>query len=76
MRIARFAAALLALGLAGCSSYNPLVWLGIKNEPANKPTPLAPINETVKPRAAWSAFSSMCERLAGFPGTLRKTVKR
>lgn len=55
MRIARSAAALLALGLAGCASYNPLVWLGIKNEPANKPTPLAPIDETAKPRAVWSA---------------------
>jgi outer membrane protein assembly factor BamB len=43
------------LPLAGCSSWNPLVALGIKSEPANKPTPLVPIDEKVKPRAAWSA---------------------
>ena len=57
MKPARTAAALLALTLAGCSmptSYNPLVWLGFKTEPANKPTPLAPINATVTPRVAWS----------------------
>ncbi|MGZ5040718.1 MAG: outer membrane protein assembly factor BamB [Usitatibacter sp.] len=43
------------LALAGCSSYNPLVALGFKTEPANKPTPLAPINAQVTPRAIWTA---------------------
>jgi hypothetical protein len=33
-----------ALVLSACSTWNPLVALGIKSEPANKPTPLAPIN--------------------------------
>ena len=56
MRAARhaFAAALVAGALAGCSSYNPLVALGISSEPAHKPTELAPITETLKPRAVWS----------------------
>ena len=51
-------AALLAaagLALAGCSSWNPLVALGLKSEPAHKPTPLAAINATVTPKPAWSA---------------------
>jgi outer membrane protein assembly factor BamB len=44
-----------ALALSGCSSWNPLVALGIKSEPVHKPTPLAPINERVKVSAAWTA---------------------
>ena len=48
-------AAALALVMAGCSSWNPLVAMGIQSEPANKPTPLAPIKATVTPRAAWTA---------------------
>jgi len=51
----RFVALLAAaLTLAGCSSWNPLVALGIKAEPANKPTPLEPFSATVNPRAAWT----------------------
>jgi len=51
------AAALIAVALAvtGCSSWNPLVALGLKTEPIHKPTPLAPIKESVKPIAAWTA---------------------
>jgi len=56
MRRAPAVVALAAgLLLAGCSSWNPLVALGFKSEPANKPTPLAPINATVTPRAGWTA---------------------
>jgi len=56
MRIARLALlAAVALVAAGCSSWNPLVALGFKTEPANKPTPLAPINATLTPRAIWSS---------------------
>ncbi|HEX3063237.1 MAG TPA: hypothetical protein VHP55_11200, partial [Usitatibacter sp.] len=47
-------AAVLALA-AGCSSYNPLKWVGIMSDPANPPTPLTPIVATVTPRAAWTA---------------------
>lgn len=44
----------LAGGLAGCSSWNPLVWVGIMsdNEP-NKPTPLGPVTGKVLPKAVW-----------------------
>jgi outer membrane protein assembly factor BamB len=49
------AAALACAALAGCSSWNPLVAIGLKSEPAHKPTPLAPIDATVTPKAAWSA---------------------
>lgn len=53
----RRAALLAAAGLvlAGCSSWNPLVALGLKSEPAHKPTPLAAVNATVNPKAAWTA---------------------
>jgi outer membrane protein assembly factor BamB len=44
-----------ALAAAGCSTWNPLVAIGIKSEPANKPTVLAPINAQVTPRAVWTA---------------------
>ena len=56
MRAARhaFAAALASTLIAGCSSYNPLVALGIKSEPAHKPTELAPITSQVTPKAVWS----------------------
>jgi outer membrane protein assembly factor BamB len=43
-----------AIALSGCSSWNPLVALGIKSEPIHKPTPLQPIKETVKPAVAWT----------------------
>ena len=55
MRIVRLAAlAPLALA-AACSSYNPLKWVGIVSEPAHPPTPLAPIDAKLTPRAAWTA---------------------
>lgn len=55
MRLAPALAAAAALALAGCSSWNPLVALGIKSEPAHKPTPLAAIAASVTPRTAWTA---------------------
>lgn len=69
MRLA-LAAALAALGLAGCGSppsYNPLVWVGIQSVPANKPTPLAPINATVTPRIAWSASIGKSQDFTFYP---------
>jgi outer membrane protein assembly factor BamB len=48
------AGALAAAVLSGCGSWNPLVAMGIKTEPANKPTPLTPITATVTPRVGWS----------------------
>lgn len=48
------AAALLIPALAGCGSWNPLILIGIKSEPAHKPTELAPIKAAVTPRAAWT----------------------
>ena len=53
----------MTLLLSACSSWNPLVALGIKSEPANKPTPLAPITATVTPRAAWTVSAG---KSAGF----------
>ena len=51
-------ATLLALSLllpAACSTWNPLVALGIRSEPAHKPTPLAALTPSVRARVAWSA---------------------
>ena len=56
MRIARaMALAAAAAALAGCSSWNPLVTIGIMSEPAHKPTKLEPFTAKVNPRAAWTA---------------------
>lgn len=51
-RAAALTAALITL--AGCSSWNPLVNLGIVSKPPNEPTPLAPITASVTPKAAWT----------------------
>ena len=53
-RLATVAGALaLATGLAGCGSWNPLVWVGIMSEPANQPTPLGNVTGKVLPKAVW-----------------------
>jgi outer membrane protein assembly factor BamB len=44
-----------AASLAGCTTYNPLIALGIMSEPAHKPTPLAPIKPSVTARSVWTA---------------------
>lgn len=55
MTIARaLALALAAAALAGCSTWNPLVAIGVMSGPAHKPTPLEPITAKVTPRAAWT----------------------
>ncbi|MBC8021745.1 MAG: outer membrane protein assembly factor BamB [Burkholderiales bacterium] len=55
MKPLRLLAAAALVSIAnGCSSYNPLVALGIVNEPANKPTALAPIKASLAPRVAWT----------------------
>ena len=54
MRIARFGLTLAALALGGCSSWNPLVSVGLMSEPPNKPAKLTPVNALVTPRAVWS----------------------
>jgi outer membrane protein assembly factor BamB len=55
MRALRLAVVAPALLAAACSSYNPLVWVGIMSTPANPPTPLTPIEAKVTPRAVWTA---------------------
>ena len=54
MIAARLALAAALLLPAACGSWNPLVALGIRSEPAHKPTPLEPITATVTPRPAWT----------------------
>ncbi len=49
------AAAVVSVVTAGCSSWNPLVAMGIRSAPPNPPTPLAPITASVTPRAVWTA---------------------
>ena len=51
-KLAALAAA--ALAAAGCSSWNPLVAVGLQSEPLRKPTPLTEIRARVTPKAAWS----------------------
>jgi outer membrane protein assembly factor BamB len=54
MRRALLLVAPLLLATA-CSTYNPLKAVGIMSDPANPPTPLAPIKATVAPRVLWTA---------------------
>ena len=54
MRLTHIAAAAALLLPAACSTWNPLVAMGIRSEPAHKPTPLTPITTKVNAAAAWS----------------------
>ena len=56
-RVARFTALVIAAaaGLAGCSTWNPLVAMGIQSEPAHKPTPLVAFDARMTPRIVWTA---------------------
>ena len=54
MRDWRWTVCALALALPGCSTWNPLVAVGIMSEPANQPVKLAPIKASLSPRIAWS----------------------
>lgn len=49
------ALALASALVAGCTTYNPLVAVGIMTEPAYKPTPLGPVTGSVLPKAVWIA---------------------
>ena len=55
MRALTLALAAALLLPAGCSSWNPLIAVGLMAQQGHKPTPLTPINATVTPRMAWSA---------------------
>jgi len=48
------AALALTLAISGCTSWNPLVAVGIMSEPANKPVAIAPIKASLSPRIGWS----------------------
>jgi outer membrane protein assembly factor BamB len=48
------AAAALVACVPGCSSWNPLVAVGLVSEPANKPVELKPIKASLSPRVAWT----------------------
>ena len=50
----RLAIVCAALALSGCSTWNPLVAVGLMSEPANKPYEITPIKSTLSPRIAWS----------------------
>jgi outer membrane protein assembly factor BamB len=55
MKPLTLALAALLLAPAACSTWNPLVAVGIMSEPAFKPTPLAAFKPAVTPRATWTA---------------------
>ena len=55
MRAARLAVlAGVAVLVAGCGSWNPLVALGFMSKPANEPAKLTALNASVTPRASWT----------------------
>jgi outer membrane protein assembly factor BamB len=76
MKALRFAALAVAVAaaLSGCSSWNPLVAMGISSEPANKPTPLAPITSAITPKAAWSINVGKSGGYAFRPAVYEKRV--
>lgn len=55
MKSLKLALAAALLAPAACSTWNPLVAVGIMNEPAHKPTPLVAFKPAITPRAAWTA---------------------
>ena len=68
------AAAAVALALAGCGSWNPLVAVGLQSEPANKPTALAPIKATVTPRVSWTQSVGKSQGFAFRPAVYERRV--
>jgi outer membrane protein assembly factor BamB len=76
MKALRFAAGAVALAaaLSGCSSWNPLVAMGIRSEPANKPTPLAPITASITPKAAWTVAVGKSQGLGLRPVVYERRV--
>jgi outer membrane protein assembly factor BamB len=72
IRLALAAAALAAA--AGCSSWNPLVALGLQNAPANKPTPLAPITASVTPRAVWTVAAGKSQGYSFRPVVFERRI--
>ena len=72
LRIA--AAAALALALSGCSTWNPLVAVGIMSEPANKPYDIAPIKSTLSPRIAWSQSVGKAQGFSFRPAVYERRV--
>lgn len=55
MKTVKLALAMALLAPAACSTWNPLVAIGIVSEPAHKPTPLVAFKSAVTPRATWTA---------------------
>ena len=55
MRTLKLALAALLLAPAACTTWNPLVAVGIMTEPAHAPTKLGPFKPAVTPRATWTA---------------------
>jgi outer membrane protein assembly factor BamB len=67
-------AAAIALALAGCGSWSPLVALGIVNEPANKPVALTPIKSSLSPRLAWQQSVGKAQGFVFRPAVFERRV--
>jgi outer membrane protein assembly factor BamB len=74
MKALRLAAAALSIAVAGCSTWNPLVAVGIMSEPANKPVELTPIKGTLSPRIAWSQSVGKAQGFSFRPAILERRV--
>ncbi len=64
----------LVAALSGCSSWNPLVAVGIVSEPANKPVALAPIKASLSPRLAWQQPVGKAEGFVFRPAIFERRV--
>ena len=67
-------AAAIALAVSGCGSWNPLVALGIMNEPANKPLAIAPIKASLSPRLAWQQSVGKAQGFVFRPAVFERRV--
>src|SRR5207237_5615320 len=64
----------LVLALGGCSTWNPLVAVGIMSEPANKPVALAPIKSSLSPRLAWQLSVGKAQGFVFRPAIFERRV--
>ena len=64
----------MAVVISACSSWNPLIALGLQSEPANKPVALGPIKATLSPRIAWQQSVGKAEDFVFRPAIFERRV--
>ena len=68
------AAGAIAVAVSACGSWNPLVALGLVNEPTNKPVALTPIKASLSPRLAWQQSVGKAQGFVFRPAVFERRV--